>query len=210
MGLKMNEVCNITLKQLIPFLETSDLLPTTAQALGNIELLGFKKLAFFCSVRCPGSLIIQTYDFFQAFNDEQIAIISGFHSPIEKECLNILLRHQQHIIICPARGLQKMRVRSEYRPALERGRLLFLSPFAETKKRPTTRSSSTRNRFVAMLADSLLLAYAAPASKTEQLCQEVITWHKPVYTFKNDANQNLVAIGATFIEGSMLKNEIKI
>ncbi len=31
-------------------------------ALGNRDLLGGRKLALFCSVKCPGKLILRTYD----------------------------------------------------------------------------------------------------------------------------------------------------
>jgi len=199
------KVNSISLKQHFPFHRADDLLSDTAQALGNFEILGQQKLAFFCSVRCPGSLIIQTYDFFQALHDKEIAIISGFHSPIEQECLTILLRNQQNIIICPARSLNKMRIRSAYREPLNKGRLLFLSPFTETQKRPTIQISYERNRFVAALADIVLVSYAANLSKTEQLCQEIITWQKPVYTFEHESNQNLVSIGAKLLESNNLK-----
>ena len=194
----------VSLKQRLPFHKTNNFFPDTAQALGNLELLHLRKLSFFCSVRCPGSLIIKTYDFFQALPDKEIVIMSGFHSPIEQECLTILLRRKQNIIICPARSLNKMRIRSAYREPLDQGRLLFLSPFKGTQKRPTTQNSYERNRFVAALADTVLVAYAVPSSKTEQLCQEIITWQKPVYTFENDYNQNLVSIGVKILESNKI------
>jgi len=69
----------ISLRQHLPSRKTNNLFPDTAQALGTLELLRLKKLAFFCSVRCPGSLIIQTYDFFQALSNKESAVIGGFH-----------------------------------------------------------------------------------------------------------------------------------
>jgi hypothetical protein len=53
-----------------------------------------------------------------------------------------------------------------------------------------------RNLFVALLADQIFVPYAAPLSKTEQLCREIISWGKPVNTFGHAANNNLVALGA--------------
>ena len=194
------KINSVPLKQLFPSHKTNNLFPDMAQALGNLELLRLNKLAFFCTVQCPGSLIIQTYDFFQALHDKEI------HSPIEQECLTILLLRKQHLIICPACSLNKMRIRSVYREPLDHGRLVFLSPFAGTPKRPTTQISYERNRFVAAVADTILVAYAAPSSKTKQLCQEIITWQKPVYTFKNDYNQKLISMRATVIEANKLGN----
>ena len=40
--------------------------PTLISALGNLDILQRKKLALFCSVKCPGSLILQTYDLARA------------------------------------------------------------------------------------------------------------------------------------------------
>ena len=62
-------------------------------------------------------------------------IISGFHSPIEKECLYILLRGSQPIVICPARSLERMRIPVEWRESIVKGRLLLLSPFDSSQKR---------------------------------------------------------------------------
>ena len=50
-----------------------------------------------------------------------ITVISGFHSPMERECLNILLRGKQSVIICPARSIEGMRIKSEYKKPLEEG-----------------------------------------------------------------------------------------
>jgi len=73
-------------------------------------LLKKTKLALFCSKKCPGQKILKAFDFARNLRDGQKTVISGFHSPIEKECLRILLRGKQPIIICPARSLEKMRV----------------------------------------------------------------------------------------------------
>ena len=40
--------------------------PPAITAIGNLDLLDSAPLALFCSVRCPGRLILQTYDLAQA------------------------------------------------------------------------------------------------------------------------------------------------
>jgi len=40
----------------------SDRAPELVSVLGNLEILQRETLALFCSVRCPGNLIVQTYD----------------------------------------------------------------------------------------------------------------------------------------------------
>jgi predicted Rossmann fold nucleotide-binding protein DprA/Smf involved in DNA uptake len=65
--------------------------PTTLTALGNMALLSQPKTALFCSVRCPGDAILGAYDSARKLRDEGVTVVSGFHSPVEKECLRILL-----------------------------------------------------------------------------------------------------------------------
>lgn len=55
--------------------------------------------------------------------------------------------------------------------------------------------AAERNRLVAALATRIFIAHAAPGSKTEQFCREVIGWGKRVYTFDNPANAPLVELG---------------
>jgi predicted Rossmann fold nucleotide-binding protein DprA/Smf involved in DNA uptake len=173
--------------------------PRVISTLGNLDILQHKLLGIFCSVKCPGNLIIQTYDFAQSLKGKGITVIGGFHSPIEQECLRILLRGTQPIIISPARSINGMRIKAEYKKSLAEGRLLFLSPFSERQHRVTADTALLRNYFVAALADSTFVAYAAPNSKTERFCQELVTWGKRLYTF--DSNVNLIAMGAQSIKG---------
>ncbi|MDI6736659.1 MAG: hypothetical protein QME42_10810, partial [bacterium] len=125
-----------------------------------------------------------------------VAVIGGFHSPMECECLRILLRGTQPVIVCPARNITKMRIRAEYKQPIEKGRLLFISPFAEKQRRATIQTAIYRNQFVAALANYIFVAHAEIGSKTEQFCREVLKWQKPLYTLKDDANIELIALGA--------------
>jgi predicted Rossmann fold nucleotide-binding protein DprA/Smf involved in DNA uptake len=168
--------------------------PRVISVLGNLDILQRKLLGIFCSVKCPGNLIIRTYDLAQNLKEKGIVTIGGFHSPIEQECLRILLRGTQPIVICPARSINGMRVKAEYKKPLEKGRLLFLSPFTEKQSRISEERAVFRNYFVAALADSIFVAYAALGSKTELFCQEIFTWGKRIYTFEK--NENLISLGA--------------
>src|SRR3990170_626649 len=130
--------------------------PESITALGNLDILRRKgtahrapTLALFCSVKCPGNLILQTYDLAQSLRQAGVPVIGGFHSPMERECLTILLRGTQPIIVCPARSVTGMRFRSEYRKPLDDGQLLLLSPFVKKqRRRPTVQMALYRNQFV--------------------------------------------------------------
>jgi len=173
-----------------------DRAPTTLTATGNLDILRQKKLALFCSVKCPGTLILQTYDLACALRNAGVTVISGFHSPMEKECLTLLLRGTQPIVICPGRGIEKMRLPAEWKAPLAEGRLLLLSPFAEKLRRVTADLAQKRNEFVAALADAVFVAHAAPGSKMELFCHGMLTSGKPLLTLKSDNNNHLLALGA--------------
>ena len=69
--------------------------PSRIATLGNLDILQHKPLALFSSVKCPGDLILQTYDLAQCLRQSGVTVIGGFHSPMERECLTILLRGTQ-------------------------------------------------------------------------------------------------------------------
>jgi predicted Rossmann fold nucleotide-binding protein DprA/Smf involved in DNA uptake len=142
-------------------------------ALGNLDLLALPKTALFCSARCPGQAILAAYDQAARWRDAGRCIIGGFHSPVEKECLRILLRGRQPIIICPARSLEKMRLPADWQKPLADGRLLILSCFAGNEHRITSALAARRNEFVAALADEVWFAHIAPGSQTQRLAQKI-------------------------------------
>ena len=157
--------------------------PATVYALGNTAILTRdSKTALFCSSKCPGDAILKAYDLAQRLRAEGRTVISGFHSPMEKECLAILLRSPHPVIMCPARGLGNMCIRQEWKQPLADGRLLILSPFPPEMKRGTLADGTFRNRFVAALADEILIAHAAKGGKIERLQAEIKGWGKKVLT----------------------------
>ena len=84
--------------------------PKTLTCLATSPYYLKPNISLFCSVRCPGDKILSAYDSARRLRDEAVTVISGFHSPVEKECLRILLRGKQPIIICLARAMEKIRI----------------------------------------------------------------------------------------------------
>lgn len=142
---------------------------------GHAGLLSQPMTALFCSVRCPGSAILRTYDQAARWRDSGRCIISGFHSPVEKECLRILLRGTSPVIISPARGLPK-RLPAEWQEPLDKGRMLILSIFPAKLARVTADLAARRNEFVASLADEAWFAHIAPGGQMADLAKCVHTW----------------------------------
>ena len=106
-------------------------------------------------------------------------VVSGFHSPVEKECLRILLRGEQPIIICLARAFGKIRLLSDWRRALESGRLLLVSTFEKWPPRPDKNSTAYRNECVAALSDEVLIIHATPGGEIERISQLIEDWRIP-------------------------------
>ena len=177
--------------------------PEVIWARGNIDLLSDKSSAskddlwaLFCSSKCPAEIILKTHDLAQEFKEEGISTISGFHSPIEKECLRVLLRGSQPIILSPARSIENMQwLKSDCQKALSEDRLLILSIF-ENQPQKSVLLARPRNHFVAALAGKVFIAHASENSKTLEFARTILKWGKPVFTFNSSSNNALIQLGA--------------
>jgi len=167
---------------------------------GNLGTLNKTLIGLFCSVRSPGDAILKTYDLAKTLRGADVAIIGGFQSPMEKECLDLLLRGTAPVVVCPARGLGRMRVPGGWKRPLAEGRLLLLSFFGNDVRRATSDLAARRNTHVAALADRILIAHAGKGSKTENLCREALARGKPVFTLDSPANAHLVKLGAVPVQ----------
>jgi predicted Rossmann fold nucleotide-binding protein DprA/Smf involved in DNA uptake len=170
--------------------------PPILSVLGDPALLHQPALALFCSVKCPGDLILKTYDLAQALREAHIPVISGFHSPMEKECLRLLLRGTPPILHCPARSLEGMRLGPEQKRTVGAGRLLLLSAFPASQRRATADLAEKRNGVVGAIALASFIAYAAPGGKTEAFAQKLSEQGKPLFTLESPNTENLLALGA--------------
>ena len=153
--------------------------PPALQVVGPVALLAARKTALFCSARTPGDAILRAHDTARRLRDEGATVISGFHAPIEQECLRILLRGKQPIILCPARAIAGMRLPAECRTAFDAGRVLLLSPFINAPKRVTRDTALRRNEVIAALADQVFIAHLAAGSRTARMADMLKRWGVP-------------------------------
>ena len=149
---------------------------------GDLKLLSRPTTAFFSSSQCSGAAVLRAFDRMTQLRDAGEVVIGGFHSPLEQECLRILLRGQQPIVIAFARTLFGLRLAPVLVPAYTDGRLLLLSPFGSQHRRVTAALATKRNRFAAAVATKVLVAHAAPGGQTASLLQEVVAHGKSVET----------------------------
>jgi hypothetical protein len=80
------------------------------------------------------------------------------------------------MIVCPARGLEGMRLPAELKKPITDGRLLVLSPFLASERRVTKDLAMKRNRFVAALADDVVFVHIAPGGHLDELRQLIAGW----------------------------------
>ncbi|MBI3986395.1 MAG: DNA-processing protein DprA [Lentisphaerae bacterium] len=168
---------------------------------GDPAILNRPKVALFCSVKCPGKLILAAYDLAQSLRAAGVTVISGFHSPMEQECMRILIRSPNPVIWCLARGLYRQVPSTpvDCRPAVAEGRLIMVTPFPASLRHITAKTALLRNRLVADMASAVVVAHAAPGSKMEALCRDLLAAGKPLYTFDHPANAALIGYGASTI-----------
>ena len=149
-----------------------------------------------CSVRCPGSVILVLYDLARELRDSELTFVGGFQSPIERDFLEILLRGKPSVVVCPARGTEKMRIPAAWRPHVADGRLTVVSPFSGKETRVRRGLAEERNRFVAELSDAVLVGYASPGGAVDRLARELLAAGRVVYAIDDAANAPLMDLGA--------------
>ena len=150
--------------------------PQSIAAVGSLAPLRSRMTAFLCSKETPGATILKAFDQAAAWRNAGRCVISGFHSPLEQQCLDILLRGKQPIVIALPRALGTVRLPAPHRKALDEGRLTILSQFLPTEKRATTDLARQRNRFVAALADEVVFAFVSPNGNLSGLRNEIRGW----------------------------------
>ncbi len=153
--------------------------PAQLWAIGNQEILAQRKVGLFCSVVCPDRTLLEAGGAVAMLRDQGAAVVSGFHSPAEKECLRILLRDHVPSVVGSARSLKKMRIPSVWRRPLDEGRLLLISPFDDFPRSPTRKSSRQRNELIAALSDEIVILHAEPGGHIERLGRIIDRWRVP-------------------------------
>ena len=136
--------------------------------LGNIKLLEEHKTAFICSRHVPAGVVLKSYDWAIAMRNAGKCVMSGFHSPIEKDVFYFLLKGNQPIILVLARGMIR-EIPPKIEKAVHESQLLIISPFNDEITRVTKETALTRNRLVMDLADEIFLPNLPPGSSLEKL-----------------------------------------
>jgi predicted Rossmann fold nucleotide-binding protein DprA/Smf involved in DNA uptake len=186
-----------------------DATPRRLYSLGNTAILRNRSLGLVCSIRCPGSVVIKTFDTIRELRDAGVTVIGGFHSPMERQCLDILLRGSQPVILCAARGLSGLRLGADPRRAITENRLLVISPFEEVIRRTTADQAMQRNDLVAAVADAVWAPHAVPGGKTWKTIRHALDRGQTVFTFADKENSELIGLGARPLSSEPLAETTK-
>lgn len=171
--------------------------PSAIHVLGDIDLPSRVDLAIVCSVSCPGSVIIKTYDAIRSLREAGVIIAGGFHSPMERECLDFLLRGRQSVVFSPAFGIESLQPGdAEQQRAVEEHRLLVVSTVGPEVIKATRASALLRNAFVAALARAVFVPHAVLGGQAELTARQAVARGQVVLTFDDSENAHLIALGA--------------
>lgn len=126
------------------------------ETFGNTELLKMRKVGFLASRKISSISILPTLDWAtEVSKREDIAIVSGFHSKMERNVLEILLKGQCGIIIILARGMYR-KLPIQYEEAMSQKRLFIISNEKDNVKRVSERTAHKRNEYVREIADEMM------------------------------------------------------
>lgn len=140
--------------------------------IGNISLLSLPNTGFLCSRKISATCVLRSYDWALAQEKAGHCVIGGFHSKIEKDVLNFLIKGDQPLIIVLARGFYK-HWQPEIKARLDKGNLLIISPFNEAVTTVTPRTCLIRNKRIIELADRIVIGYVSPDGQISKLLKSI-------------------------------------
>lgn len=125
---------------------------------GNTSILYLKKIGYFASSKIASLSVLPTLDWAtEIAKCDDVAIVSGFHSKMEREVLDILLRGRCGIICVLARPIYKV-IPDIYRDAYAQGRVLFISQNSAKSTMTSRYLCQKRNEYIASISDELVFS----------------------------------------------------
>jgi hypothetical protein len=143
-----------------------------------------------------GALIVAMYECARALRPEDCVVVGGFHSPMERQVLELLIARRVPVIIVPARNPERMRIAREWRSPMDGGRLLIVSGISGPTRRTTRELALKRNLLVAAMSDRVLVPFASAGGVAETVARTAAGWGIPVLTLEDEENSRLVEMGA--------------
>ena len=127
---------------------------------------------------------------------KDISFVGGWHSPLEKEALRVLLAQDASIIFCISKSLDRFIPSIEVGSRVGQGLALLLTHCSFKAKRITRDASMRRNELVIELAKAILVLSAPAGSASLKLARSALARGKPVHTLEHRLNKDLLLAGA--------------
>lgn len=164
---------------------------------GNDELINKVKWGILSSRTSRPEITGLILDKIDTLDELEETLMSGWHSPIEKE-IHLYLVHKSipHIHV-EAKGLPFVDC------ALGGEKVLFITHCSEKVNRIDRENALKRNKLVCELADKLIIPWLDPKGETFKMVRKVCD-QKQVFVFDSEENGILLEAGAELFKG--LKN----
>ena len=123
--------------------------------LGSKQLLNLHKIGFIASRHASTLDVIPTLDWaVEISKSTDVAVVSGFQSPLEKDVLKFLLRGVCPIIIVLARGMYR-KLPDALQTPMDQQRLLIISNESDNTTRVSEITAHKRNEYVISISDEM-------------------------------------------------------
>ena len=123
--------------------------------LGNKQLQNLHKVGLIASRHVSTLDVIPTLDWAAEMSRQKdIAVVSGFQSPLEKDVLKFLLRGVCPIIIVLARGMYR-KLPEPLQSPMDQQRILVISNEPDTITRVSEITAHKRNEYVKSISDEM-------------------------------------------------------
>ena len=141
--------------------------------LGDVSIIDLPKVGFLSSRKVPPAAVMKCYDWVTEMRDKGVCVMGGFQSPLERDVLTFLLQGEQPVVWVLAHKLwAEKSIPKPYREPIAAGRLLVVSPVAQTAKRVDARTAAIRNRYILEHSDKVVFAAIDPNGALSRLLCE--------------------------------------
>jgi predicted Rossmann fold nucleotide-binding protein DprA/Smf involved in DNA uptake len=171
--------------------------PSRLWGVGDAALLNCPLLGIVSARQVDSDLAAKTAPLLEQLASlKDLAFIGGWHSPMEKEVLQILLQQEAKIVLCIAKSLDRFIPSIAIETRITEGKGLILTHCGPNAKRITRNASLRRNELIAELTKALLIVSAPEGSASLTLAESALRRGKPVLTLEHPINKELLADGA--------------
>ena len=140
---------------------------------GDVSILDLTKVGFLSSRKVPPAAVMKCYDWATEMRDKGVCVMGGFQSPLERDVLTFLLKGKQPVVWVLAHKLwAEKSIPKPYREPLAAGRLLLVSPVAQTATRVDARTATIRNRYILNHSEKVVFAAIDPNGALSRIVGE--------------------------------------